>query len=265
MYQIIQYTSPYDIGNPFDKYVPTIDRIQKIIVSLITNEFFPWVFLIILINRKNWKRPVIIILILHWLLRAIGDALREAGELLPIPKDKRTLWPNTNARWIVGNAVAHLFWLSGEIFGDWYLYLRTKAVTINTVKINIVFYCCIIYNLVKFAGIASYFIYLPLDFNQVNKYGRQQNGLQLFDITWWTIVAVYHIVGFVYDFSVMHALTTELFSKLKEYKTFSKNTFMDKFKQISELRIFVTMGATIIFLPFIIVIVFILINQYKKK
>lgn len=267
MYSIIQYSNPPDPADPFSKLVPSIDRIQNIILSYVTSEFFPWVCLIFLLNKKNLKRPVILILIIHWVLRSTGDALREFCELLPIPNniENPTLWPNTNTRWIVGNAVAHLFWLGGEIFGDWYLYLRTKAVTSNEKKSNTVFYCCFLYNIIKIIGIASYFIYIPFDFRVRDEFGKPRNGLQLFDITWWTIVIVYHIIGFMYDFSVMYALKTELFDKLTEYKNISKNTFMDKFKQISELRIFITMGATLLFLPFIIFIVIILIIQYYRN
>jgi hypothetical protein len=160
-----------------------------ILLSLIRSEFFPWILLIFILNKKNWKRPVIIILILHWLFRSVGDSLREIMELLPVPKDVKTLWPNTNTRWIVGNAIAHVFWLGGEMVGDWYFYIRTKAVTKSKIKINIVYICCIVYNIGKFIGIVRYFVYLPIDFNQVDSNGKQQNGMLLFDITWWIIVA----------------------------------------------------------------------------
>jgi len=75
----------------------------------------------------------------------------------------------------------------------------------------------------------------------------------------------YHIIGFLYESSVLYALITDLFIKLKEFKAFSQNAFMDKFKQISELRIFITMIVTLIFLPFIIAIVIFLINQYHDN
>ncbi|KAG4099937.1 hypothetical protein H8356DRAFT_1036660 [Neocallimastix lanati (nom. inval.)] len=213
MYLLIQYASRLEI-----KSISVIDRIQMILLSLIRSEFFPWILLIFILNKKNWKRPVIIILILHWLFRSVGDSLREIMELLPVPKDVKTLWPNTNTRWIVGNAIAHVFWLGGEMVGDWYFYIRTKAVTKSKIKINIVYICCIVYNIGKFIGIVRYFVYLPIDFNQVDK-----------------------------------------------FKAFSQNAFMDKFKQISELRIFITMIVTLIFLPFIIAIVIFLINQYHDN
>jgi hypothetical protein len=50
-----------------------LDIIQKLIVKLITNEYFAWTCLVLIVSQNNWKRPINFLLILHWLLRSIGD------------------------------------------------------------------------------------------------------------------------------------------------------------------------------------------------
>ena len=52
------------------------DIYQNIFDHFIINNFFPWVCLIFLINNKNWKKPVNLILIGHWLLRSLGTSVR---------------------------------------------------------------------------------------------------------------------------------------------------------------------------------------------
>jgi len=242
------------------------DNIENTILAFIKNEFFPWVCLILLLNKtKNWKNSVTKILIIHWFLRSLGDALRNCSNLLPIPNSddtKKTVWPYSRSRWIVGNAIAHIFWLSGEIVGDWYLYIRTKIVTNDKKKINLVLYCCIIYNIIKVCGILIYFIFIPDDFNLYDENNALKNTLLFFNIIWWFIVIFINITCFIYDCSVIYSLRTDLFYKLYQYKKYYKDSFMEKFKKISELRIFTTMGATLLTLPIIIVIVSFLISQY---
>ncbi|ORX77888.1 hypothetical protein BCR32DRAFT_270378 [Anaeromyces robustus] len=256
-----------------------IDLYEKIIFSYITNDFFPWVCFILLLNRKNWKKPIVLILIFHWFFRATGDVLRAVSELFYKPEtvplnnfiimegsDDLTniQWPYTNERWMVGNAIAHVFWFTGEIIGDWYLYIRTKAATTNRLKNRIVLGFCLAFNLSKLFAMYTYFAYYPFDLNMI-KDGKYFNGLLNFNILWWSTVVGYHLIGFGYDFTVIYALRTELFDKLKEYKTFKKNSFVDKFKQISELRIFTTMIATLLFLPIIVPIIIIYIKETKNK
>ncbi|ORX80156.1 hypothetical protein BCR32DRAFT_25062, partial [Anaeromyces robustus] len=69
---------PYLMSTPPDKidayYYNKWDGIQKVYTQIL-NPFLPWVFLIILVNRKNLKKPINILLILHYVFRAIGTAI----------------------------------------------------------------------------------------------------------------------------------------------------------------------------------------------
>ncbi|KAG4102034.1 hypothetical protein H8356DRAFT_1653288 [Neocallimastix lanati (nom. inval.)] len=241
-----------------------IDNIQKVILPFITSPFFPWICLIFLLNKKNWKRPVILVLIGHWLFRAIGDLLRNTMELRN-ETSINTYWPYTKTNWYVSNGIAHVFWLLGEIMGDWYPLLRTKAVTNNSNKMKTIFITCIIFNITKVFGMYTYFMDMPIDLRVTDENGNKVKDIIKFNIYWWTSIGLMQISSCIYDISVITALKTCLFNKLKEYKNFRKNTFLDKFKQISELRIILSMVISLIFLPFLILFVVSLIREYRKS
>ncbi|ORX47641.1 hypothetical protein BCR36DRAFT_295243 [Piromyces finnis] len=240
-----------------------VDGYQYVINSYICNSYFPWVCLIILLNFINWKRPIILILILHWFFRSTGDLLRNTMELRPM--DDNMYWPYSQKNWYISNAVAHIFWLLGEIIGDWYPLIRTKAVTLNKEKLKFVYTTCILHNLVKVIGMYCYFMKFPIDLRHMDENGNLLHGITQYSIAWWSTVSLMQISSLLYDLSVISALKTCLFNKIEEYKTFIKNTFLDKFKQISEFRIFFSMIFSIAFLPFVITFVIYLLSEFKKN
>jgi len=174
-------------------------------------------------------------------------------------------WPYTKTNWYVSNGIAHVFWLLGEIMGDWYPLLRTKAVTNNSNKMKTIFITCIIFNITKVFGMYTYFMDMPIDLRVTDENGNKVKDIIKFNIYWWTSIGLMQISSCIYDISVITALKTCLFNKLKEYKNFRKNTFLDKFKQISELRIILSMVISLIFLPFLILFVVSLIREYRKS
>ncbi|OUM70476.1 hypothetical protein PIROE2DRAFT_56779 [Piromyces sp. E2] len=243
-------------------YCSKIDTYQTIVESFIKNDYFPWVCLVLLYSRKKWKRPITLILIAHWFLRSIGDLL---NNLLPIrPWVPDTYWPYTNENWFICCALANVFWLSGEIIGDWYALLRTRAVTNKSKKTRIIYVTLIIYNLVKVANICVNFMVLPFDLRLKDEEGNLVKDIALYKMKWWTIVSVMQVASLLYDLSIIFSLKTLLFNKLKEYRTFSDNTFLNKFKQISEFRIILSMIASIAFLPFVGLFLYYVIHEYKS-
>ncbi|ORX47604.1 hypothetical protein BCR36DRAFT_355631 [Piromyces finnis] len=243
-------------------YSQKYDTYQTIIESFIRNDYFPWVCLILLFNRKNWKRPITIILIVHWFLRSIGDSL---NNLLPLrPWVPNTYWPYTNENWFICCALANVFWLSGEIVGDWYALLRTKAVTNNNKKVRLVYVTVIIYNLVKCLNMYCNFMDLPFDLRLQDEEGNLVKDIARFKIHWWSIVSIMQVASFLYDLSVIFALKKCLFNKLEQYQGFSGNTFLNKFKQVSEFRIIISMIASIAFLPFVGLFLYYVIHEYHS-
>ncbi|OUM60679.1 hypothetical protein PIROE2DRAFT_63001 [Piromyces sp. E2] len=238
------------------------DVIQKIFLSCITSSYLPWLFLILLLNSKNWKRPVILILIFHYIFRVLGSCLSYWIEIRP--KKNNSIWPYTHSNWYYFYAPSNVLVLVGEVIGDWYALIRTKAVAKDKNKIRLVTGTCVCYNLVKIYGMLCYFLDYPINLTQYDEHRVEINGTVTFKIRWWTIVALIQITSFIYDLSVIYALKKGLFDKLKECETFSKNSFMDKFKQISELRIIISMSASLIILPIIIIFVMSLVQEYKE-
>ncbi|OUM70537.1 hypothetical protein PIROE2DRAFT_1422 [Piromyces sp. E2] len=229
----------------------TTDAWQRVFNSYIKSPFFLWVVLILLMNRKNWKRPIMLLLIVHWLFRSTGDMLNKSMDISPgfTPKNM-----------YVGAAIANVFWCVGEIIGDWYPLLRTKAIVNNKNKVRVVFVTCGIYNFTKIVEIAFYFIEVPLLL-----YSKDPNVYTEYNLRWWTVVAAIQTASFMYDLSVILCLKHNLFNQLKYYKSSVKNTFVERFKRISEFRILLSMSVTLMFLPLILVFIFFIFRSIKNN
>ncbi|ORX47646.1 hypothetical protein BCR36DRAFT_584746, partial [Piromyces finnis] len=173
------------------------------------------------------------------------------------------VWPYSMKNWYISQALAHVVWLSGEIVGDWYPLLRTLAVTKNDMKNKIVYTTCIFYNIAKIYGMSTYFT-SSVDL-RANIHGTPNHGLGKFNLYWWISIFIMQMTSCLYDISVIYALKTGLFNKLKEYGHFTKQTFMDKFKSISELRIICSMTISLLFLPFLIYFIVHLIQRYHAN
>jgi len=237
-----------------------VDGIQYILDAYISNPYFPWVCLILLLNYKNWKRPVILILVGHWFFRATGDLLRNTMYLRK--QNINMYWPYSLTNWYISNGVAHIFWLSGEIIGDWYLLIRTTAVTLNKRKRKFVYITCVLHNFVKIFGMCCYFLNYPMDLRQMDENGVFIRDIVKHGIAWWSTIAVMQITSLLYDLSVINALKSYLFDKIN---MMSQNNFMEKFKQISEFRIFFSIIFSIVFLPFVVSFVIFLLSEYRKQ
>eukprot|EP00833_Pecoramyces_ruminatium_P011732 jgi/Orpsp1_1/1185764/evm.model.c7180000095126.1 len=251
-----------DLGKKIDKY-------QNIIINpYIQSYFFPWVCLILLLNRKNWKRKVIFILVGHWFLRSTGTVFINIMDVRK--KEPNMNWPYSKSNWLISNSIASLFWLTGEILGDLYPLLRIKAVTNNHRKIRIVYVTCILYNITKVIGIIHQFS--PIDLRILDENRNKVKDIENFRIKWWEIVFFMQLASCLYDLSVIYSLKNCLFNKLKEYKnnnmnnnTHSGNSFMNKFKQISEFRIILSMVITLLFIPILFIFVVILNQNYNMN
>ncbi|OUM63944.1 hypothetical protein PIROE2DRAFT_9399 [Piromyces sp. E2] len=277
-------SDPYEEFNKIGNYFvgPKVDSFQSVIESFIINPFFMWVVIILILNGKNWKRPVVLILIVHWILRSIGDVFNNMIKINPASyeDDDYDFWPYNVKHWILGN-ISNIFSLLGEIVGDWYPLVRTKAVTKDNKKIKYVFLTCIIYNLIKLSNIGyifftynkakDYYIenlssYDPDDpiFNKFDDFDLEVY-MSKFQIYLYFILLAMQITSIFYDVSVICCLRKYLFNRINSYKTNNRKTFMEKFKQISEYRIIFSMIASIVFIPFVVTGAFpFLLDCYPK-
>ncbi|ORX49215.1 hypothetical protein BCR36DRAFT_370784 [Piromyces finnis] len=232
------------------------DQYQVSFTQLIVSEFFPWTCLILLLTYKNWKRPIIVLMVLHYLLRCIGDMLERSLKVRE--RDYEKLWPYGNSQWLNTYGIAGILWHLSEIIGDWYLLIRTKAIIRNTKKIRWVFITCLIYNLVKCAQIYTYLSYIPFregydQADEKTKSAYYTLDMAKYKANKWTNVALQQVCSLAYDLSVLIALRKNVFIDKQGINLLSKggNSFLKKFKQISEYRIIFSIIVTLCGIPLI--------------
>jgi len=238
-----------------------VDAYQSVIMSYISSHLFPWLCLVLILNRRQWRRPVIMILIVHWFLQATGDVFNRYLDFTDQDYYKKLGYdyPYNMENWYVSTVVARVSWISGEIIGDWYPLLRTKALVKNKGKMKPIYISCILYNIIKVMHILCDFVFTPSTF--VKKKGEANKDLLKEKMVWWLIILLIQFVSLFYDISVMIALKNSLFDKLESLKN-NSNSFIEKFKQISELRIFISIIISILFSPWPIVQVNYYIRRY---
>eukprot|EP00833_Pecoramyces_ruminatium_P008910 jgi/Orpsp1_1/1182942/evm.model.c7180000083231.1 len=224
------------------------------LLCFITNQYFVWTCLVLLLNFKNWKRPVVIILFLHWFLRCIGDCLYYSYDFFEKKSEK---WPYSNVGWLYSFGVASIFWYSSEIIGDWYPLLRTTAIIKNNDKLKMVYITCFLCNIVKIVQMFNYVTYVPFSkgyyvSKEILDYQHDVDERN-YKFKQWVNVAIQQIFSLLYDLAVILALKKNVFNNMKNIKKdgSSGNTFLYKFKLISEYRIYLSMIITIIGIPFI--------------
>ncbi|ORX77887.1 hypothetical protein BCR32DRAFT_295351 [Anaeromyces robustus] len=251
MYDLIRHSENY-IDNIYDTH-------QDTWLSYITSKFFPWLCLVLLINGKNFKNQEIIIVFLHWFLKSTGNLLEGVGYLLPVSEYEKihNYWPYNANRWLIGKAIASVFLISGEIIGDLYMYIRTRALTPpDNKKVNIVFIVCFVYNTVKIIEIYSFFSIVPADCRSIDENGKAINKLLPYAVIWWVSVMISSVTCFFYNLFVIFALKSNLSKRIRNSESHIYHSFSKKFKLFSELRIIISMILTLILLPLVITVVY---------
>ncbi|OUM69221.1 hypothetical protein PIROE2DRAFT_2927 [Piromyces sp. E2] len=228
-----------------------LDILQYIINGYILNNFFQWVLLILILNKGRLKRPVIFILVAHWFLKGTGITIRNS--IFFIPEEEGKSWPYNTKNWYI-LSISQAFYICGEIVGDWYPLLRTKAVTSNKNGFRKVYSSCIVFNMTKIMLILRYFIF-PFDQKSSENDNRKINSHLFGIIVYYCLYTVMYLTSFVYDFTVILTLRKKVFKR--KNGTADKNSFLDKFKKISEYRIFITMAGSLIIIPFLVILFFI--------
>ncbi|OUM69227.1 hypothetical protein PIROE2DRAFT_2933 [Piromyces sp. E2] len=230
--------------NSFAIPIVNTDLYQDMITSYLNSKYFPWLFVYLIINIRNWKTPVSFILITHWYLKSIGQALNTLTIISPPEPNK--YFPFNTKNWIY-YSLGEFFDYFGGIIGDWYLLVRTKAIIKDNKKLKIIYLTCIIHTIGKIFTISIYFSHIPIDLRIKNDQGEKVWDL----INTMSVVFFSYNFSFItnifYDLSVIIVLKKNIFEKKN---VVVKNSFLEKFKQISEYRIYYSMIATFLFIPF---------------
>jgi len=220
------------------------DYYQEMILSFVTSSFFPWLSIYLIIVGKNWKNSVSILLITHWVLKSIGSILESYTKLIPWEQNK--YYPYTSKGWILC-CIYTTFYIVSGILGDWYPLLRTKAVVKDKKPLKKVYVTCILHITVKLSIIAIYYIFISMDLRIVDENGKKVWNLLNVMTLKSILIYVSFITNVIYDVTVILVIQDNVF---KEDNTYIKNSFLEKFKQISEYRIYYSMTATLLFIPF---------------
>ncbi|ORX84149.1 hypothetical protein BCR32DRAFT_307212 [Anaeromyces robustus] len=242
-----------------------VDLFEKIIIPLFSHQFFPWTLLLLIISYKNWKRPILFLLILHCFLRSLGDVFVNRLDLYKKgPNDK---WPFSNDSWLKTYGIATILWHLSEIIGDWYLLIRTQALVKNSKKLRLVFITCLFYNLIKVIQITNYLRYIPFTVteNHPNYEFIYIKNMAVHIYNKWINVSLQQIFSVIYDITILIALKKNIFNKIQYLNGIGNNTFLHKFKQISEYRIYLSILITLIGAPFIFSFSYKMIHLTKKE
>jgi len=221
--------------------------------------FFYWTLIICILHNFNIKKPVMKLILTHFTIRIIGDFFDKLGGLLTRyyanayvddlridTKCIQTIFSETvyPLRWVLTRQIATIFWYTGEIFGDWYPLLRTKAVIKDKKLLIPIYITCGLFNLSKIILIINHLNLLPsglYDENGVFIREKRDN----FYIYHWFFQFIIICTSILYDLSVFLVLKKNFFP-VNEFDF----GFLKKFKTTSEFRIFVTAFISIFLLPF---------------
>jgi hypothetical protein len=246
-----------------DKKIEIIRVIIYAIQKPFTFLYFYWTILVFILHKFNFKKPIMRLILYHFVLRATGDLLDKLGGLYEYYftndyiKDgdvivgvrcKYTDWHPFN--WFLTREICSILWYVGEMVGDWYPLLRTRAVVRNSKSIWAVYVTCIIFNLTKVALIVLHLSRSPTEmFDKMGSYDYDA-GLHFYN-KYYIIQLIINYASFLYDITVYIVLKRSIFTK-----THSKEGFFKKFKNLSEYRMLVSALVCSIFLPIISINIF---------
>jgi len=239
-----------------------IDMIRNIIYAVIkpfSNQFFYWTLLLLILHKFNFRKPVMKIILAHYVLRSIGDILDQLGNLMGTyfhyEEDINKVLSCVNdgsverfpLKWLVTRQIANIFWYTGEIAGDWYPLLRTRAVAREQKSIWFVYITCGMFNLSKLVLIVLHFTLSPTKLYKADGVFNSEVVNNFYN-TYWINQTCVIICSFIYDFAVFMVLKRQIFNKTK-----SDYGFLKKFRSISEYRIYISAFVGILGLPVILV------------
>ncbi|KAG4098846.1 hypothetical protein H8356DRAFT_1308017 [Neocallimastix lanati (nom. inval.)] len=232
--------------------------------------FFYWTIVVFILHKFNFKKTVMKILLLHFVLRSIGDILNEIGNLFnnyfSVDKFGNCSYYSYSVeqhplKWFVTRQVASLFWYGGEIFADWYPLIRIKAITKSYKYIKYVYITCGLYNLSKIALCLLNFGLRPSDLYD-SKGVYNEEYIQSFYYIYWIFQLIKFYTLFIYEIAIYFTMK----KSLKELDVDKSDIgFLKKFKNLSEYRMLSLAIFSALFLPIITLTVVLKFTVFKKK
>jgi len=242
-----------------DYYNGKIDKVRVIVNAIqapLSFSFFYWTLLVFILHKFNFRKPVMKIILGHFIVRCTGDIFDELGGLFSLyycmkkgengdtycECSANTLNP---MRWYLCRYFGTLFWYIGEIIADWYPLLRTRAV-VKTKSIYIVYATCALFNLSKLVLIILHWNLDPRDLYDLKTGVFLKNKIDDFYQIYWIVQLIIIYASVIYEFTVYLVLKSSVFKKGKyDYG------FLKKFKSLSEYRILIASFLSFSFLPLV--------------
>ena len=207
------------------------------------NNYTPWLLLVLFLNRKKLKRPIIYLMFFFWLLKYFSNICYFVSHLFL--NGGYTLFKIYIVLYFLSNSRSFI----SEIVGDWYLLLRTKAISANK-KMPLLYITCILFNLSKIGGIISSI------YDCIIRYPNFLSIKALF---------IVQIFSLFYDLSNIYYLKKSIFKKYKTDQTETKNNFLMKIKYLSEYRLFVSIILSLFLVLFMALSFILYINNKNNK
>ncbi|ORX79098.1 hypothetical protein BCR32DRAFT_246643 [Anaeromyces robustus] len=276
------YLNYLDQFNPEGKIDNKISAIRTVLYTFnmpIKSNFFYWTLLIFILHKFNFKKPIMKLVTFHYLFRVIGDILFSITGLLEVYPINEAEHSDANDpskitgyhcnyygmdpfRFILTQQIGVMCGNIGEIFGDWYLLFRTKAVVKDKIAIRPVYITCAIYNLTKVAMVALHWSYSPTKLHSSVDGTYNQTEMDLFYFKFWLIQLIIIYASLIYDITVYWVLRKNVF---KDFNMTTQFGFVRSFKNLSEFRIIICALIHIVFLSIVSFIIIIKFYFYYSK
>jgi len=234
----------------------TANNITNILSAPFVNFFFPWFLIILVVNKNNWGKPIIYILIFNYVFRVIGDIISQVSKSLPSnPENNGAAIPVDKTQYLLSTVLPLSFWIIGECIGDWYSAVRTGELINSKSKYLFVKLSCLFFNLSKMAYVECFWYYNQnMSFRADTNVEDNQLIIENYQ-RWWILIIIISVFGFLNSLSIIIALKSTVSNKIKLLKSSGNSVkFMNKFRQIPEYRI--------IFIMYLNCIVYVILIPY---
>ncbi|OUM65760.1 hypothetical protein PIROE2DRAFT_59806 [Piromyces sp. E2] len=217
------------------------------------------------------SKPVMKIILIHFILRVTGNIVDKLGELFSLyfsvsygdNGEMKCVNAVTSPerhplRWVLTRQLGSILWYIGEIVADWYPLLRTRAVVKDKKMIRWVYISCGIFNISKVILIGIHLKVTPSQlYNDRGEYDK--NRMDMFYFVYWVVQLSIIYTSAIYDLSVYLVLKKCVFAKIR-----TEFGFIRKFRTISEYRILLSAVISALFLPVVSVAIIIKFYYYIK-
>ncbi|ORX49335.1 hypothetical protein BCR36DRAFT_353800, partial [Piromyces finnis] len=189
--------------------------------------FFYFTLVVFILHKFNFKKPIMKIILVHYIFRSLGNALDRLGSIMShyfantptydiqgnvvgyeciFEAERFEMHP---LRWFITRHLATAFWYVGEIVADWYPLLRTKMLLKGEKSMFLIYLTCGLFNFTKIVLIIYYISLGPSKL--YDKHGVfDKNLLNVFYYNYWIIQLMVLYTSIIYDITVFMILKKKL-------------------------------------------------------